>query len=45
MSGEGHEAAIKHLRPPEALSLLYLESRRAQISSFKIALFFAIPKK
>lgn len=30
-----YEAATKHLRPPEALSLLYLESRCAQISSWR----------
>ena len=35
VSGEGYEAVTEHLRPPEVLSLLYLESRRAQISSLR----------
>ena len=45
MSGEGRDIAIEHLRPPEASSPLYLESRRARISSLMIALFLVIPKE
>jgi hypothetical protein len=34
--GKGSRGSCQHLRPPEASSLLYRESPRAQISSLKI---------